>query len=546
MNLIDNEQVKNEEKKGKTIITIIIVTIIVLLLLSVGIIYMIYNIHKGMLKLNIDEKSISKFSSGRFQFEDDEIYVSIRDFAELVGYKTFSGNHTSEDPTMCYIQNNNEEASFTLNSKKIYKNILTETDNEYFDLNVPVKKINDKLYVTKEGMQIATNSYIDYDAENHQFTVYTLPKLVEVFTNKNNDSAVSGENADFSNQKALLYNMIVVSSENKFGVRDLDGSEIIGKKYASIKFIESSKEFIVTTEDKKMGILASDGTTKIQPTYDEIKQIDKDLKLYLVSNNNKYGVINQNGNVVVYQEYDNIGVDVTQFTSNNIKNQYLLFDNCIPVLRDKKWGIIDKTGKIILPIEYNEMGCIAGTETEKVNNNLLIIPEYEAIVVAKDKKYGIVDSTGKVLVNCILDSAYSVTTSGQDTYYMVQGETTVNIEDFFTKHGIQKKTNVISSEEIQEENANTTDSNTVAENNVDANNQVVNNQTPVNTNQVQQQQINTNQNANTTNTTQPQINNNNVKTNQQIQTNQTKQQTQTTQPTTQNQQQQQPIALPTN
>ena len=459
MDLLENEQQVRKNKKTKIIMTIIIICIILLICLCAGIMYLIYDVEKNTTKLTIDTKTISKFSTDMFLIEDDTIYVSIRDFAELVGYKSYNGDYTSEGLTKGYIQNEYEEASYTLNSTKMYKKLLNSTDNEYYNLEKPVKIQNNKLYISIEGTQIATTCAISYDATNKQFTVYTLPYLVKYYTQKFADAAIGDEKADFSNQKALLYNMIVVkdttdenTDEGKYGVKGADGKEIIGAKYDSIKFIESTREFIVTTDNGKMGILSSTGKTKIVPSYDEIKQIDKNLNLYLVKNNNKYGVINQNGNTVIYLEYDQIGVDTTQFASNNIKNQYLLFDNCIPVQRDKKWGFFDKTGKQIVPLKYSEIGCVIGTEEGNSNQNLLIIPEYEAIVVGTEKennkKYGLVNSLGEELIPCVLDSIYSVTTSGQDTYWMEQikkntnTNTSTNVKrdviEWLQKNGKQK------------------------------------------------------------------------------------------------------------
>lgn len=456
MNLIENEEYTKQSKKSKTIMMVIIVCIILLLILSIGLMYMIYDIQKNMIKLTIDTKAIANFSEDIFLFEGDNVYVSVRDFAKLVGYEVYNGDHTSEDTTKGYIQNQYEEASFTLNSNKLYKTLLTGSDNEYFDMENPVKMQNNKLYMSLDGIRIATNTSIGYNASNKQFTVYTLPYLTQYYTERFNDSAVGDEKADFSNQKALLYNMIVVKNANEnYGVCDLNKKEIIGTKYTSIKFIESTKEFIVTTDDKKMGILLATGATKIQPNYDDIKQIDKDLNLYLVKNNNKYGVINENGNIVIFLEYDNIGIDLAQFASNQIKNQYVLFDNCIPVQRDKKWGFFDKTGKQIIPVEYDGLGCIVGTQNSRTANNLLIIPEYEAIVVEKDKKYGIIDSVGKKLIDCALDAIYSITSSGKDTYYMVQGETTVEVINWLERHGMKPKysgENNINLDENQENN----------------------------------------------------------------------------------------------
>lgn len=497
MNLLENEQKIKKNKKANIIMIIIISCIILLIALSAVIMYMIQEVQKNTTKLSIDTKQISSFSSDLFLFEDNTIYVSIRDFAELVGYNGYNGDYTSEGLTKGYIRNDFEEASYNLNSNKLYKKLLDSNDNEYYNLEKPVRIINNKLYIGIDGAKIATNCSIQYNEFNKQFTVYTLPYLVSSYAQVFTDAAIIGEDVSYSNQKALLYNMVVVRAldeENKptgnYGVKSINGKEIIGTKYKSIKFIESTGEFIVTTDNNKMGTVSLTGATKIPIAYDEIKQIDKNLNLYLVKNNNKYGVINQRGNIVIYLEYDQIGVDTTQFESNDIKNQYLLFDNCIPVQRDKKWGFFDKTGKEIVGLKYNEIGCVVGTQEGTSNQNLLIIPEYEAIVVANEtkngKKYGLVNSLGEELIGCVLDRVYAVTTSGQDTYWMEQiksEEVTVrrDVIEWLQQNGKQKPIRK------DEENANTGTNTNELGNNTIQNSTITNTTVNNNTNTVPQQ-----------------------------------------------------------
>ena len=458
MNLLENEEQMHKSKNAKIIMIIISVIIVILIAIGGIVLYQIQNVQKNMIKLTIDAKNISKFDSELFLFDGNEVYISIREFAELVGYKGYNGDYTSEGLTKGYIQNDYEEASYSLNSNKLYKKLLSTNDNEYYTMQNPVKIQNNKLYMSLDGVQTATNSSITYNASNKQFIIYTLPYLVSYYSQQFPDTDLSENNADFSNQKAILYGMVVVRTLNaegkptgNYGVKNINGNEIIGNKYRNIKFVESTGEFIVETDNGKMGILSSTGVTKISPSYDEIKQIDKNLNLYMVKNNNKYGVINQNGNVIIYLEYDQIGIDTTQFESNNIKNQYLLFDNCIPVLRDKKWGFYDKTGKQIVENKFDEIGCVIGTKDGTSNQNLLVIPDYEAIVVGEinsktgTRKYGLINSRGEELIGCVLDSLYSVRTSGQDIYYMEQiknEQTTVrrDVLEWLQQNGRKKPT----------------------------------------------------------------------------------------------------------
>ena len=193
-----------------------------------------------------------------------------------------------------------------------------------------------------------------------------------------------------------------------------------GLKYTNIEFIEGSQEFIVTTPEKKVGLITKDGDTRVSPQYDALKQIDKDRNLYLATNNKKSGVIERNGKILIYLEYDQIGVNKTQFPSNDIKNKYILFNNAIPVMRDKKWGLFDIDGKEILPVDYDSMGCVVRTSSDRSLNNILVIPEIEGIVIGKEfttennnktMYYGVVSSTGQILIPTGLDTIYSVITS---------------------------------------------------------------------------------------------------------------------------------------
>lgn len=422
MNLIENEEAISRNKNTKKIMITIVVLIVILLGVCVYLLYMIDNIQKNTLKLTVNNKS-TKVSEDMFIFEGDNLYVAIKDFGELLGYTPYNGDYKnrrySENTTECYIEIADEVASYSLNSNTMYKKETDSEDYEYFELEEPVKMINDKLYVIKEGIEIGTNSLIQYDSTNNKVSVISLDYLVNFYSNKISTAAVIDKGVEFSNKKALRYNLVVVKNKNGFyGVYNADGKEIIGTKYKNITFKEDSQEFTVTTEESKMGILAVDGTTKIEPNYDEIKQIDKELNYYLVSNNKKYGVINHNGNIIIHLEYDNIGINESKFNSNGLDNPYIFFDNCIPVCQNKKWGLYDINGNVLLPLEYDEIGCVVGTQSDVAGTNVVVIPQYEAIVIGQNKKYSIISSQGEIYVPMILDSVYSQTVNGEEKYSM--------------------------------------------------------------------------------------------------------------------------------
>ena len=448
MNLIENKKLIKKNKKNKTIMIVILALIFILVVICVILFYMANEVKRNTLKLSVDNVS-TNFISDMFVIENDKVYVSIKDFAALMGYETYNGDYKtkySEDTTNCYITTNNEIASYCLNSNEMYKKVTNNEDYEYFDLQEPVRLINGKLYVTSDGIEIGTNCMFKYDVGNNQISVLSLDSIVSAYVAQIQNAAIADDNSDFNNKKAARYGLIVIqNADGHYGVCDSEGNEIIGTKYTSISFKEDSKEFTVTTDERKMGILASDGTTKIEPNYDEIKQISRELNYYLVNNNSRYGIINQNGNIVIYLEYDKIGINENQFNTNSIVSPYILYDNCIPVQQNGKWGLFDKNGNIILPLEYDEIGCVTGTQSNRNSNNVLLIPQYEAIVVGQNGKYGIVNSRGETYVPVSLDSVYSITTSGEDKYYMtitvqeeqngevVNNQRTFDLDEYFSQ-----------------------------------------------------------------------------------------------------------------
>lgn len=484
----------SEQLKAKKWMKIIAIILVILFFICIGLIAFMYYWKSTQLKVTIDGKA-----NGNLQdillIQEGQIYVPIRGFAQFVGYDSYSGDYKqyAEDNTKCYVQCTNEIASFTMNSDKIYKLLTNGNDYEYFTINEPVKMINGVLYTTKEGAERAFNIVFDYNQEQNRITIYTLPYLVTQYSSQFKDSAIAGDGQNFSNQKALLDNRLIVrNTDNYYGVSDLSGNEILGTKYASIKYVESTREFVVTTAEGKMGIMSYDATTKISPDYDQIKQIDKDTGLYLVTNSNKHGVINSTGSIIVYLEYDQIGIDSSRFNSNNIKNQYLLYDNCIPVKKGDLWGIFDKNGRQILPIEYEDLGCSAGagSSTTQTANNIILLPEYKGIVVKKDNLYGMKDFEGKDLLPISLKTIYSTTSAGEETYYMIYNEQVMNVITYIqtyvkpntnqTNNNNQNTNNTNST--ANEVNNNTTTNNTQTTNNINNNTQATNANT-VTTNQ---------------------------------------------------------------
>ena len=136
----------------------------------------------------------------------------------------------------------------------------------------------------------------------------------------------------------------------------------------------------------------------------------------------------------------------------------------------------------MLPLEYDEIGCVVGTQSDVAGTNVVVIPQYEAIVIGQNKKYSIISSQGEIYVHMILDSVYSQTVNGEEKYSMnftrqveedgkiVDKRYTYDVDEYF-------KQEIIETPGTLEENVNnignsgneTIDTNTVA---ADSNTQV--------------------------------------------------------------------------
>lgn len=428
-----NKSVK--ETKTKKIMFWIGITVAILFVVSVILFVALYYLNKNLFKLKINGERVSEISSDLIMYKGDTIYVSLKDIAPLIGYTYYQGGYKeySEDTDKCYLQCDNEICTFEENTNTIYKTPAGEVDYQYYTIDKPVVMSNNKLYISSEGLKLACNITFSRNTEINTIYINTLQYYVNYYKK---DNVYTQASMSFNNQKALLYGMIVTQSikntekntsglTNYYGISDIDGNEIVGKKYTSIEFIESTQEFIVQTTENKVGIVTSNGITKVQPQYDSLKQIDKDLNLYLATSNGKQGVIEKNGRILIYLEYDKIGIDTKAFEGNNIKNPYLLFNNAIPVEQNGKWGMYDKRGNLILPLEYDGIGC------ELKNNksgSIAVVPTIRAIVVSKNitieknreiPVYGLVNYLGRELVPTGLATIYVTVADGRSKYTMV-------------------------------------------------------------------------------------------------------------------------------
>lgn len=518
MNIYDeyhSESLNEEKKKSTKTMKILAVAIVILFVMSMYMIYYISYVRNKQLKVFVDGAKIQP-TADMIINEDGNVYISINDIAEKIGYRMNNGeykNPYSEDTTKCYLSNQYETASYIADTNEIYKAIIPgknvfDVDYEYFTIDKNVILKNNKIYTTLDGLSQGCNLSCSYEASKNTVRIYTLDYLVQRYSTRITGAEKvfekDSENS-YRNKKAILYDMMIVqSSDGKYGVSSLDNNIVIGQKYKSITFMEQSQEFMVQTEDDLWGIITNEGATKIQPEYTSIKQIDKDRGFYLVSQNSsvgtnkvRYGIVNKNDRVVVHIEYEKIGIDKNSFSADSIDNPYILYEKCIPVKRSNKWGLLDINGNVILPIEYEDLGCLSNSSTSSQASALLLVPEYEAVVVKKASQYGLFNSSGEELIPVpanVLDM-YGVLENGKRIAYLTYKDPNgvvykLNIIEYLKNTlGIEPVVNIDTNN-----NTNNTNNTNTANNN--ANNNIDNNENDNNSNN----NTDNNNNNNTNNT----------------------------------------------
>lgn len=446
MNLIDESFETKKTDNSKKIAKIILIIIAILVIFIIGTFIAIVYIQDNTLKLYIDGSTNEKVKEMMVVESDGTVYFPIKEIATYLGYESYNGEYTdkSEDASKCYIQSGDEIANFALNSNKIYKLTISDSNanyNYYYASN-PVKAINGKLYATTDALENAFNMSFTYDIDKKRVYIYTMPYLIEAYTSKVLDYGYEAISDNFTNKKTVLNNMLVVTkNQNKsYAVIDVQGNVIIEPKYDYIEYLPNTGDFLVKSNNK-VGIISAKKDTKVQILYDSLELIDSDSGLYLAKRDNKYGVIDSKGNMKIYIEYDQIGIDNTKFSQNDIKNKYLLDNGMIPAKKSNKWGAFDKNGNQILAFEYDSFGYIASSSKDALN--LLLVPDYNMLVACQNKKYALINASGETVVKAVIDDVYMTIASGKKYYYMNVYNQTINIEEWLDSVGVKQKNNQI-------------------------------------------------------------------------------------------------------
>lgn len=390
MDLLNENQYKKEQTpKNKKIILILLVLSIVATILITFILLYINKYVKTQEKLpktlKINDKEVNLTETLIIETAEGDKYISLKEIAQLLGYEYYNNEYgvDGENKDKGYIKNGILVTGFEKDTNSIYKyQEKTNLDYQYYELSSNIIKYNNNLYISSKDISQALN--ITYKEDNNTTLINTIENNIEKYqeTFKETDYTIT---KDLNNQKAIIYGMLVIEKNGKWGVIDINYNEIIGNKYSTIYFDEYNMNFIVSDSNGRYGILSNNGEIVCALKYDGLEILNYENMLYKVKYNGKYGIMSEDRGLLTNIVYDDIGYP----EDSNKKIKYTL----------------------IIPELIENVG--------------------EMMVVKQNNKYGLIDiNTGEEVIGCDqLDKIYAIEELGEISYKVEINETTFDLID---------------------------------------------------------------------------------------------------------------------
>lgn len=379
--LNENKKKNNKTPAQKVVLALLIISIILCIIIGIIMAFLSMQGENKPYSILINGENVGTNTLQLMAAEKGQNYISLKSICNQLGYNYYNGEFkiAEEDKSKGYIDNGTNIIQFFANSQKIYKTAEnSNTDYEYYNLDNKILKSEDNnLYIDIYDLDVALNLILSYSEQNNQTTISSPEHWISEKAKAFNEIGVTISNTP-ENMKALAYGYVVISNDNKYGVINLNGEELVGNKYTSIIFSEYTGDFIASNTSNQFGIISKNGLAKINLQYDSLEILNYNPLLYKVKKQEKYGVMKENGTIIKEIAYDSIGYP-----------------------RNKEREI---NYTLIIP---------------NLNEN---IPE--SIVVCSNGKYGLLDlETGKEILRCNLDGIYSAT-EDETVYYIVENQKT--------------------------------------------------------------------------------------------------------------------------
>ena len=334
-----------------------------------------YNINKD------DAVVITNSSNGtKYTFIKNNI-VDFYTYCMIIDYKqnNFLMQNDNEDGINYMLVKINRKSKRDLEKSAISKDDIISEFSMY-------KKYENKLLILKNGIA----ELIDYSGNK-----YDLFK--SEYLNYDNFSDVNTLN--FKDKYA------VVVMNNKYGIIDNKGKEIIKPQFSYLKMLNNGNYIFM--DCNKYGISNINANYKKETIYDQIVVLD--YNILRVKINDKYGVIDMNSNLLLDIKYKDISIfndnilmaktfdDVAYIYNNKLESIYSTKGSYINII--SKYGInLIQSDSYYTIIKNNEI-ILNSIKAKKVfisNNDVISIDGYLLNINDVDMKYGlrVIDKNG--------------------------------------------------------------------------------------------------------------------------------------------------------
>lgn len=283
---------------------------------------------------------------------------------------------------------------------------------------------------------------IDYDNNTYQTKVLNS-KNQEIFTDYEQVEAV--QNIDKNNNLWYEANVLKVEKNEKYGIIDLSGKELLPCEYDSITALEGVKNSLKISKEGKYGVANTEGKVIVTPEYADVQGMGTDNKegFIVKSKDEKYGVVDFSNSKILETKYDEIakiygnsfyvvkqngnqllvdkdGIEVLKSGFDEITAILKNAENGVIYKKNNKYGVMKTTGEVTLGASYDELketksGILIAKKDGKygvidLENNSKVEFKYHAI--SYDEKADLYITEDENFNNEILDHTYSVKLTG--------------------------------------------------------------------------------------------------------------------------------------
>lgn len=225
-------------------------------------------------------------------------------------------------------------------------------------------------------------------------------KNEQIFTNYERVEVVE----NFDSRQNVWYedNVLRVYNNGKYGLIDFDGNVLLNCDYDEIVALKSVKENFVVKQNNKVGLVNSKGQEIIKTEYKAIKTIKEGYKneYLIMDENNNYGVISTSGTVILSPAYKEIKY------LGNAENYAVMIDNVWTLIKrngevlNNTYNYISVKGDNVVVEKEGKYGIITTKGEEK------IVPTYENLeyafsvyyIAKQEGKYGIINIENEPVV----------------------------------------------------------------------------------------------------------------------------------------------------